>query len=297
MSNPPLDSTCRSSPTKRRRSRADIDALRLLIENTLQQEHPQTVRQLYYQLVTLGAIEKTEQEYKGTVCRLLGLMRRDGSIPFWWLADNTRWQLKPKSFSSLDRMLEDSIRLYRRDLWESQEAYCEIWLEKDALSGVLYQETEQWDVRLMVTRGYPSLTFLHSAAESIAFQEKPAFIYYFGDYDPSGLDITRAVEEGLREFAPEADITFERVAVSREQIERWQLPSRPTKKSDSRAKRFKGESTEVDAIPPARLRELARECIERHLDLETLSRTRLAESVERNTLRKFIDGFREGGAA
>jgi hypothetical protein len=181
-------------------------------------------------------------------------------------------------------------------LWQSQEAYVEIWLEKDALSGVLFQETAKWDVPLMVTRGYPSLTFLHGAAEEIACEEKPAFIYYFGDYDPSGLDITRAVEHGLREFAPEADITFERVAVSREQIERWKLPSRPTKKTDSRAKRFKGESTEVDAIPPARLRELARECIERHVDRETLSRTFLAESVERNTLRKFIKGFREGGA-
>jgi hypothetical protein len=68
----------------------------------------------------------------------------------------------------------------------------------------------------MVTRGYPSLSNLHSAAEALEAEDRPAFLYYFGDHDPSGLDTTRTVEKGLREFAPEADITFERVAVTLE---------------------------------------------------------------------------------
>jgi hypothetical protein len=92
--------------------------------------------------------------------------------------------------------------------------YVEIWLEKDALSGVLYPVTSEWDVPLMVTRGYSSLSFLHEAAEAITDQGKPAYIYYFGGHDPSGRDITRATEAGLREFAPAAEIHFKRIAVT-----------------------------------------------------------------------------------
>jgi hypothetical protein len=79
---------------------------------------------------------------------------------------------------------------------------------------VLLEETNQWDVPLMVTRGYSSVSFLHSAAEAIEEKGKPAYLYYFGDHDPSGRDITRATEDGLREFAPGAEIHFERVAVT-----------------------------------------------------------------------------------
>jgi len=66
----------------------------------------------------------------------------------------------------------------------------------------------------MVTRGYPSLSYLYSAAEALEAEEKPCFLYYVGDHDPSGLDIPRRVEEDLRRFAPEVDLHFERVAVT-----------------------------------------------------------------------------------
>ena len=89
----------------------------------------------------------------------------------------------------------------------------------------------------MVTRGYSSVTFLHSAAEAIAEQGKPAFIYFLGDWDPSGRDIPRAVEEGLKEFAPEADIAFTRIAVTEDQIDFLKLPTRPTKATSTRARR------------------------------------------------------------
>jgi hypothetical protein len=116
------------------------------------------------------------------------------------------------------------------------------------------KSTEQWDVPLMVTRGCPSVSFLYSAAETIAQQGKPAYVYYFGDWDPSRRDITRATEAGLREFAPDAEIRFKRVAVTEEQIRTLRLPTRPTKTTDSRAKSFEGESVEVDGIRPALLR-------------------------------------------
>jgi hypothetical protein len=165
--------------------------------------------------------------------------------------------------------------------------YVEIWLEKEALAGVLYEETQKWDVPLMVTRGYPSLSYLHSAAITIAAQEeqgKTTHLYYFGDYDPSGLDIPRKVEHDLREFAPDADLEFERVAVTLEQIEEFKLQTRPTKRTDSRARNFTGESVEVDAIPPASLREMVSDCITQHVDESAYQVLLQAERSEREVL-------------
>jgi hypothetical protein len=165
-------------------------------------------------------------------------MRRSRDIPFDWIADNTRWMRKPRTYSSLTDMLKHTKEFYRRALWDAQEAHVEIWLEKDALAGVLSEETYQFDVPLMVTRGYSSISFLHSAAEEIEEKGKPAYLYYFGDHDPSGRDITRVTEARLREFAPDAEIYFERVAVTQDQIDDYDLPTRPTKKTDSRSKNF-----------------------------------------------------------
>jgi hypothetical protein len=243
---------------------------------------------VFYQLVGLRVVDKTEAEYKTTVGRLLVEMRKDGEIPFGWIADNTRWMRKPRTYSSLRGMLELTKKTYRRALWDDQGAYVEIWLEKDALAGVLMQETREWDVPLMVTRGYPSVSYLHEAAMAIRQEAKPSFLYYFGDHDPSGRDITRATEKGLREFAPDAEIQFERVAVTAEQIRALRLPTRPTKTTDSRSKGFAGESVEVDAIPAATLRAMARSCIERHIDPETLRRTEMVEAEERATLDRIV---------
>jgi hypothetical protein len=143
---------------------------------------------------------------------------------------------------------------------------------------------QPWDVPLMVTRGFASLSFLFGAGETIRAQGKPTFLYYFGDYDPSGLDIPRTVESRIKEFAPDADITFQRVAVTAEQIEAMSLPTRPTKRSDSRSKGFKGESVEVDAIAPAVLRRMAYQCIVRHLDQDLYARLKHVEAAERKTL-------------
>jgi hypothetical protein len=169
-------------------------------------------------------------------------------------------------------------------VWDDQDAYVEIWTEKDALAGVLLEETRTWDVPLMVSKGFSSVTYLYEAAKAIEAEGKPAYLYYFGDHDPSGVHIDRAIERRLREFAPEADIHFERVAVRPEQIRQWDLPTRPTKKTDSRSKGFDGESVEVDAIAPAQLRALVRECIEQHVDRDALERTRETERLERETL-------------
>jgi hypothetical protein len=250
----------------------------------VEEDKPMTVRQTFYQLVSRGIIDKTEAEYQKTVCRLVTAMRRAGKLPFEWIADNTRWMRKPDTYDSLHHMLELSQGTYRRALWSTQNQYVEIWLEKDALAGVLYEVTSEFDVPLMVTRGYASLSYLHGAGAYIKRIGKPTYIYYFGDYDPSGMDITRNVEKGLRSFADGVEIHFSRVAVTEEHIRNLRLPTRPTKKTDSRSKNFSGESVEVDAIPPHALRELARAVIESNVDEDEHARLQMIEEEERETL-------------
>ena len=141
------NSIYRSSPIKRkRRTKAEIEVVKSAIYQLLDAENPMTVRQTFYRLVSNGVIEKTEKEYKSTVVRLLTQMRRAGEIPYGWIADNTRWMRKPHTFSSMESALVYTAQTYRRALWDTQDAYVEIWLEKDALSGVLSDVTYEWDV-------------------------------------------------------------------------------------------------------------------------------------------------------
>lgn len=282
----------RSRPIKRRRRTiSDLEDIRGAIYETLAGDNPATVRQVFYRLVSSGVIEKTEAEYKNTVCRLLTIMRREGELPFGWIADNTRWMRKPRTYSSLEDVLEQTANFYRRALWDDQDVYVEVWLEKDALSGVLYPITERWDAPLMVTRGYPSLSFLYSAADNIQDIGKPTFIYYLGDYDPSGVNIPQVVERNLHELAPGASISFQRIAVNPDQIRSMELLTRPTKMTDSRAKNFRGESVEVDAIPPGVLKQLVEDSIVAHVDEQALRTVEIAEESERNLLLKIAANY------
>jgi hypothetical protein len=150
----------------------------------------------------------------------------------------------------------------------------------------------------MVSRGFSSVTYLHSAAENIKAEHKPTYIYYFGDHDPSGVRIDPKIEEGLREFAPDAAIHFERVAVTLAQIEELHLPTRPTKsgKENTHARGFVGESVEVDAIESSRLRLIASECIERHVDADAYRILKAAEKSEREIMLRLAASFENDAA-
>jgi len=227
-----------ASPIKRlRATKAEVEARREALLDIIDDGKPMTVRQVFYQATVRGLVEKAETGYS-KVQTDITLMRRDGSLPYDWLADNTRWQRKPNTFDSVEDALRETARFYRKNLWRDADAYVEIWLEKDALSGVIYPVTSMYDVPLMVARGYASLSFLFSAAEYINTLDIPAYIYHLGDFDPSGVNAGEKIEEMLRELAPDADIVFERIAVTEEQITDWDLPTRPTKASDTRAKTF-----------------------------------------------------------
>jgi hypothetical protein len=239
-----------------------------------------TVRQVFYQATVRGLVEKEESGYT-KVQTDLALLRRSGVLPYDWLADNTRWQRKPRTFNNIEEASKETARLYRKSLWTDVGAYVEIWLEKDALSGVITPITYMYDVPLMVARGYASLSFLHGAAEYISDLDVPTYIYHFGDFDPSGVNAGEKIEQTLREMAPNAEIHFERVAVTRQQIRDWDLPTRPTKTSDTRAKSFGDISVELDAIEPEQLRELVREVIEQHLPGDQFAVLKAAEASER----------------
>jgi hypothetical protein len=291
QSRPPSFYVARDIKSKRhRRTKSEIKGVRDAIDRLLAEDHPQTVRQVFYALTVRGLITKHEVEYQRTAVRLLGEMREAGTIPFEWIADNTRWQRKPTTFTGIEACLNATAKHYRRDLWAATPIYVEVWCEKDALAGVLMEETEPYDVPLMVAKGYASLSFLHAAAMMIR-QAKPTYIYHFGDLDPSGVDAARDIEAKLRRYAPDAEIHFERPAVTRAQVEEWHLPTRPTKLTDSRAKKFEGTSVELDAIPAAKLRELVRNCIERHIDKRQLSILRTAEESERELFTKWATTY------
>lgn len=167
-----------------------------------------------------------------------------------------------------------------------------MWLEKDALSGVLYEVTREYDVPLMVTRGYQSLSYLQSAAATIERELEDrrggeATIYYFGDFDPSGVDISRNTEQRLQEFVDSDALTFKRVAVNEDQIASMLLPTRPTKASDSRSKNFGSDiSCEVDAIRPDVLRSMVRTSISAHIDAGQIKAAQEIELEEKQLLEK-----------
>src|SRR6266536_452124 len=231
----------------------------------IEEMHPMTVRQVFYQASVRNLVEKTEKGYAKIQVDLT-LLRRSGELPYGHLADNTRWQRKPVTFDSPKQMFNNGVNTYRKALWNDADAYVELWLEKDALAGVVLPVTSRYDVALMVARGYASLSFLHSAAEYIKDLDVPTHIYHLGDYDPSGVNAGEKIEQTLKEMAPDAEIHFERIAVNVEQIINWNLPTRPTKQKDPRAKKFgSSESVEIDAIDPRQLRSLVGKTIQQHL--------------------------------
>jgi hypothetical protein len=281
-----LDEWVARFPAIKPRSRSLWKAIRWEFE---QQQPPMTVRQMFYRMSSIGMVEKTERGYRH-VQYALTAMRRAGAIPYGWLADNTRWVSKPRTYNGLGDALTEMQTYYRRALWTNQPAHVEIWLEKDALRGVISAVTSEYDIPLYVTRGYPSLSYLHEAAESLRMIDKPiVMIVHLGDYDASGQDAARAIDEGLREFG--ADFIFRKLAVTPAQILDLDLQTRPAKAKDPRAARHGEIAVELDAIPPATLRAMVREEIENWIDPAAVEAMRMIESEERTRIAEFVRDF------
>jgi hypothetical protein len=285
--------TYRACPIKRdRRSKADIDAIRKAIREVIGEDPPMTVRQVFYQLVTRGVIEKTEAEYQGTVIRLMTDMRLSGELRWDWVVDESRRGRFTRTFDNITEAVEHTAKYYRRSALREADDYLEIWCEKDALAGVLWDVTSDYDVPLMVSRGMPSLTFLHGSAVAIARAArwgKDSYIYQFGDHDPSGVLIPQTIERRLDELCQRLGCPppyVERVALTEQHIAEFNLPTRPTKREGNRhANGFEGDSVELDALPPRVLRDMVREVIEWHISPAMVAVVRAAEESERELLR------------
>lgn len=267
-----------------RATAAEMEARRVQLRSIVAEAWPMTVRQVYYQATLRGLVDKTDSGYN-KVQRALANLRSTGALPWSWIADLTRWQRKPRSYDSLAHALEETEAFYRRSLWSSSKCYVEIWLEKDALMSAVYPVTAKYDVPLMPARGYSSLSFLAIAAECLDTLDVPAFVYHLGDYDPSGVNAGEKIEQTLRKLAPKAVIHFERLGVNPDQIAKLSLPSRQTKASDPRAKKFASQqSVELDAIHPQTLRDIVESAILRHISPHELAVAKVAEESEKQML-------------
>jgi hypothetical protein len=274
-----------STIKRTRRTRAEIEALENAIYEVVVAERPCTIRGVFYRITSKGLVPKTEPGYRQVQNRVL-VMRRRGDLPYGWISDGTRWRIRPKTFSGISRALENAALSYRRALWDDQDVHLEIWSEKDAIRSVIHPVTAEFDVPLMVARGFASESFLWETAQEIIDDGKPAVIYQLGDHDPSGVAAWEHTQRRLTEFAPGVDFQFERLAVTPAQIIAYNLPTRPTKTTDSRAGSFAGESVEVDALPSTILRHLVQEAIEFWVDDLALRVTKIAEESEREVLHR-----------
>jgi hypothetical protein len=246
------------APVRKRGTPEEIDARREAIFDIAEDQQPMTARAVFYQAEVKGIVAKDNSGYKMVVADLK-ILRQSGRMPYEWIVDTTRSENRYLTHDSPAATLDYAARAYLKSLWTDSKCLVQIWLEKAALEGVIEDVTHEYDVPLMVARGYGSLSFLHKAAIDLD-AERPTFIYYLGDHDPSGENAGEVTEERLRELAADPDlIHFKRIAVTPQQIEKWNLPTRPTKTSDSRARNFVDEdgeqrpSVELDAIEPRRL--------------------------------------------
>jgi hypothetical protein len=273
-----------SSTVKRpRRTKGQLSDLDSLIIAVVEDDYPVSLRGVYYRVVSAGGIPKTEAGYR-VIGRQLLKLRRAHRIPYNRIADGTRWVIRPASHDSLEDCLEATADLYRRNLWNEQDVDVHIFTEKDAISGVVSSVTATWNVPLGVLRGFASETFAFEMAEAIQRSRKPTYVYQLGDHDPSGVAAWEDFQRKVMDFASDTEIYFERIAVTPEQIEEFGLPTRPTKRTDTRAAGFVGESVEVDAIPARTLRAIVNDAIEQHIDPGEVHRLEIVEEQERDLL-------------
>lgn len=282
-----------------RRTAEDMNSLRttiLAVADEIREGATVTLRQLYYALTVRGVLPKTEAAYK-RLAQITSTMRRTGMMSYSWIEDGTRVTYAPTTYESARAALEDLAERYLESPWADAECAPEIFLEKDALAGVVYDVTYDYCVPLRVQRGYASLSALYKASKDIVTRMKRKIrtqVYYLRDLDPSGADAARAAEKTVREMVtkmyggfinlPE----FRILGVTPHQVKSWKLPTRPNKATDTRSARFEhATSVELDAIPPQKLRELVTKAIAAHLP----ESARLVHYAQIETARTYLQSL------
>ena len=286
-----------ASPVKRRRATHDEMAERAEFFIAYAMAHaPVTVRGLYYQAEVAGlpGIDKTELGYAKVQRQVLDL-RRQGRLPYGCIADGTRWVRRARTFDSIDDALRETASVYRKALWRGTDSAVEVWCEKDALAGVISPVTMEYDVKLMVTRGFTSETFAYEAIEDYEGTGRDLFVIALYDFDRSGHDASRSLREKLERFGVEkgVGVYFIHLALTEQQARDWSLPTRPPKRQTAADKRWPHDfACELDAIPPDTLRELVRNAIDEFLPADELRRLKAIEAEERSSFRRFAETWR-----
>jgi|SRR6185312_2878418 len=252
---------------------ATMDLIRTMngiIREYMGQGFTLTVRQLYYQLVARDIIPNSIQSYKRITgvandARLAGLM--DWSA----IEDRTREFVRKQRWESGSQIMNAAARGFHMDMWDNQPARVFTIIEKEALVGVLTNVCHKWDVPLLAARGYPSGTVLREfAIEDIIpwSGNQDIIVLHLGDHDPSGIDMTRDLEERIQMFA-QGHVEVKRIALNMDQIEEYSPPPNPAKTTDSRFQSYMAqygdESWELDALQPKDLSALVEKHIEEHV--------------------------------
>lgn len=246
-----------------------------------------TVRQIFYRLVSMGTIPNRLSNYN-CLCHALKVARIKGEIlwdriedrsrpltegeDYGWLAPEDYFQMILDNYESAEDTFRDSHQLYSLPFWFKQPHYVEVWIEKDALSGVFRQVTDPFKVSLIVCRGYQSISNINDAVQRMAslLQEhnRDPVILYFGDFDPRGENIPEVIERDFDSLG--FDVEINKVALTREQIDQLHLIPQPCKKSDVMADNWmakEGDNVwELDAIEPKMLISIVKSAIDEYFD-------------------------------
>lgn len=230
-----------------------IELVNQVVDEYSAQGYELTLRQVYYQLVARGYIPNNERSYKN-VGSLINDGRLAGLIDWHSVTDRTRNLRKESHWDNPADVIASARYSYNLDKWKGQPNYVEVWVEKDALVDIVGQACSPLDTPYFSCRGYTSQSEMWSAAQRFIRQKqrKKRIIIHLGDHDPSGIDMTRDIQERLEMFG--ADVYVKRVALTMNQIQTYNPPPNPAKITDSRASKyidqFGDESWELDALEP-----------------------------------------------
>lgn len=275
-----------------RRTREQIEDVKLAAIAVLHQDNPMTLRQTFYQLVVLGVIGKTEADYK-SLGRMLVKMRETGDIDWDWIIDLGREIQLPQMYLDTKDALQQAAEYYRVDRQRHQPYKIVVAIESHGLGSVIWPMTAKYSVALIASGGYASASIKYKVTEQLVEDGRPVKMFYFGDYDPSGQDISRDWNDTIIRYAEESlstylDMDFVHSALTPEQIEEWNLPGKPPKPGDSRTANFEGECVELDALPKRQLLGLVEDAILTELDETEYEADLKQEQIDRDEMHEFI---------
>lgn len=284
---------------RERRSKARLDVLDQQIIGVLRADHPQSVRHVFYRMTDprlAEPVEKSDRGYRHVQDRCVKL-RRSGLVPYDWIADMSRRGYFVNTFSDASDFLSRMKGLYRADLWQDAMFRCEVWAESRSIASVVQRDCQELAVPLYPCGGFSSLSFVHAAASehNALDDDRPLVVLYIGDWDPAGVLIDAALERELRtHLKPSIQLDFQRIAINEEQIEQYDLPTKPRKATDLRSQHVKS-TVEAEAMPARTLRRILRAEIETLLPQNALAVAKVAERSEREQIERMAQLLSGGG--